>query len=321
MKKLLPILLLALLLSTCQGIQIKKKPTATIANFDIESISLHDITLIFDIEIGNPYPVGLKLDDIGFTFYIENKQFLKTSTAKGLKIAAMDKKISSFTVNLKYTDIIKIVQDYTNKDYLDCVVDTVISIPLPDIPGLEKNITLTYKLKKQIPAIKPSIKIANFHVQMPTEKDIADALKKSGKSLANSDKIYGMFEDILSGKKPQQVIDPASLDLKLKVSFDIEMKNETRAKLNFKRLDYNFLVNGSKLVDGSTTDIKNDGNKSILKIITEFSTKTMSKSILKAFQNKNGDYGLQGEAQMELPPSVKKTPLKLKFDETGRFNL
>jgi len=321
MKKILPILLLTLLVSTCQGIQIKKKPTASIANFDIESISLHDITFVFDIEIGNPYPVGLKLDDIGFTFYIENKQFLKTSTAKGLKIAAMDKKISSFTVNLKYADIIKIVQDFAGKDYLDCVVDTVISIPLPEIPGLEKNITLTYKLKKQIPAIKPSITIANFHVQMPTEKDIADAIKRSGKNLTNTDTILSMYHDILSGKKPQQVIDPASLDLKLKVGFDIEMKNETKAKLNFQRLDYNFLVNGSKLVDGSTTDIKNDGNTSILKIISEFSTKTMSKSILKAFQNKNGDYGLQGEALMKLPASVKKAPLKLKFDETGRFTL
>ncbi len=313
--------MLAFFLISCRSLQLKKKPEAKIRNFEINAISLYDITLLFDIEISNPYPVGLKLEDIGFTFFIEDKQFFKTSTARGLKIRANGKETSVFTVNLKYADIAKIIKDYTNKDYLDCVVDTVITIPLPDIPGLQKKITFNYKLKKQIPAIKPSIRITNFNVQMPTKKDITDALKRAGKSAADSGEIFGMFRDILSGKKARQPVDPASLDLKLKVNFDIEMKNDTRAELQFRKLDYNFFVNNNRLLDGITTDISNKAGKSLLHIQNEFSTKTMSKSILKAFRNKSGKYQLKGEALLQLPASIKKEPLKLKFDETGSFKL
>lgn len=321
MKKIIPCFIAALLITTCQSLQLKKKPEARIRDFDIDSISLYDITLLFDIEISNPYPVGLKLEDIGFTFFIEEKQFFKTSTAQGLKIKANGKETSVFKVNLKYTDIARIIRDYNKKDYLSCVVDTVITIPLPDIPGLQKKLTFNYKLKKQIPAIKPSIRITGFNVKMPTQKDIADALKRAGKNAAESGRIYGMFSDILSGKNARPTIDPASLDLKLKVNFDIEMKNKTRARLEFRKLDYDFLVNNARLVKGVTTDIVNKGTGSLLRVESEFSTRNLSKPVLKAFRNKKGNYNLKGEALLQLPASVKKEPLKLKFNEAGSFRL
>ncbi|MBN2040355.1 MAG: hypothetical protein JW864_09955 [Spirochaetes bacterium] len=319
MKRLLPVII-AVLLFSCQGIQIKKKPEARIKNFDIQSISLYDITLLFDVEVTNPYPLNLKLQDIAFTFFIEGKQFFKTSTARGLKIKANGKESSIFTVNLKYKDIIKIIQDYTKKDYLNCVVDTVITIPLPDLPGLQDNIAFSYKLKKQIPAIKPSIKIANFKVKLPTKKEIADALIKSGQQNLNSGTIQNMFEDLLSGKKTKTAADLTKLDLKLKVNFDILMTNKTKAKLNFKKLNYKFSVNNKHLVDGITTDIVNKANISVLHIANEFSTKEMSSSLIKTFKKRKGSYSLQGDSLIQLPSSIRKNPLKLEFNEKGEFN-
>jgi LEA14-like dessication related protein len=63
-----------------------KKPEAKIIKTDIDSLSLRDITLVFDVEISNPYPVELKLDGIIFDVKVENKQLFKTETSKGLKI-------------------------------------------------------------------------------------------------------------------------------------------------------------------------------------------------------------------------------------------
>jgi LEA14-like dessication related protein len=322
MKKVILIASIILTLASCAGLQIPEKPGATIKDFDIQSISLQDITLLFDVEISNPYPVPLKLDSASFTFFVENKQFLKTAAGQGLNLTPRGVKSSVFTVNLKYADIVKIVKDYAARDYLNCMVDMVITIPLPEIArGLPKNLTFNYKLEKKIPAIKPTISIENFRVQMPSENDIIQALNKSGRSLADKARIYSLISSILSGRDPGSVLDLTSLDLKLKVNFDILMKNHTKARLDFQNLDYDFLLNGSKLVDGSTKDIRNSGSVSVLQISNEFSTKSMGRPLLNAFKSKTASFQLKGAALVKMPDEIRKTPLSLKFDEKGGLSL
>ncbi|HOU83829.1 MAG TPA: LEA type 2 family protein [Spirochaetota bacterium] len=295
------------------------KPTADFKGFDIESISLRDINFLFDVEIKNPYPVGLKLDGVEFTFFVENNQFFKTTTSKGLKISAKGKKLNQFRVNVKYEDIIKIVKAYSKKDYLNCKIDMAILIPLPDISGLPENIRFDYSVNTQIPAIKPTISIANFKVQKPSTAEIAAELAKKKKQ-ASAEKVAGMFADILSGKKTDQVIDPASLDLPITVDFDILLKNETAHKLVFNSINYDFLVNNEKLVKGTTKDIKMQGNTSIIKVSNKFSSKSLGKSMLGFFEKQKGDFAFTGSTFINLPEKIKKDPLKLSFDEKGKFN-
>ncbi len=299
-----------------KGINIPK-PTAQIINFDIESISLTDITLLFDVEITNPYPVKLNLSRVESTFFVENKQFFKTSTDK-LNIKAKGKEITRLLVNIKYADMANIVKDYKEKDSLDCVVDSVIVLPLPDaVSRLAKDITFKFKLNKNVPAIKPEINIANFTVIKPSLPEIEEAIKKSQKKNLNAGAIKNMFGAIIDGKNPAKVIDPSDLDLKLKVNFDVVMKNKTRAAIFFNDLNYDFKVNGSKLVEGSTKDIKNKQGEYILSISNEFSSKALGTSILKAFSDGKGDFTLTGYSMVKFPDKIKKTPLKLNFNEKG----
>lgn len=292
------------------------KPTAEIVNFDIDSISFTDITLLFDVEISNPYPVKLKLSRVESTFFVENKQLLKTSTDK-LKIKAIGKETTRLFVNLKYADIINIVKDYGNKDSLDCVVDMVIVLPLPEsVQKAAKEVTFKFNLKKTVPAIKPEINIANFTVKKPSTADIEEALKKARKNL-NAESVKNMFGALIDGKSADKIIDPSELDLKLKVNFDIIMKNKTKAALFFNDLKYDFKVNNSKLVEGLTKDIKNKTGEYILSINNEFSSKALGKSILKAFSDGKGDFALAGYSMVKFPDKIKKTPLKLNFNEKG----
>ena len=321
MNKFLSIIITLVIISSCQSLNLKRKPKAKIEKFDIKSITLRDITFLFDISIENPYPLGLKLDDIKLTFYVENKQLFKTNASKGFKIKSRGKKTSRFLVNLKYKDIGKIVKHYRKKDNLDCVVDILITIPLPKIPGLQKKISFKYKLKKKIPAIKPTIRITNFKVKKPSLSSISNALKRSKKNLVNKKKIHKMFNDIFSGKKPKKIIKPSSIDIKFDVSFDIELKNNTRSKLIFKTLNYNFIVNSNKLVVGNTKDIKTIGKKSILRVKNRFSSKSLGKAILRAFRHKKGKFNLQGYAMVKFPDIIKKEPIKLNFNEIGKFKL
>jgi len=298
------------------GIKVPK-PTAKIINFDIEAISFTDITLLFDVEISNPYPVKLKLSKVESTFFVENKQFFKTATDK-LKIKAKGKETTRLFVNIKYADMAKIVKDYQNKDSLECVVDMVVVLPLPDsVSSLGKDVTFKFKLKKDVPAIKPEINIANFTVVKPSKADIEKAIKKAAKKNLNVDAVTNMFGAILEGKNPAKVIDPADLDLKLKVNFDVVMKNKTKAAVFFNDLNYDFKVNSSKLVEGSTKDIKNNPGEYILSISNEFSSKALGSAILKAFNEGKGDFALAGYSMVKFPDKIKKTPLRLNFDEKG----
>lgn len=297
------------------------KPTAEIVNFDIDSISLTDITLLFDISINNPYPVKLKLSTVKAAFFVENKQFFQTATDK-LKIKARGKETTRVFVNLKYADMANIVKDYQKKDSLECVIDMVIVLPLPEsVHKVAKDVTFKFKLKKDVPTIKPEINIANFNVIKPTKADIEAAIKKSAKKNLNADAITNMFGAIIDGKNPSKVIDPSDLDLKLKVNFDIVMKNKTKAQLLFKDLNYNFNVNASKLVDGFTKDIQNKDGEYILGVNNEFSSKALGKAILNAFNDGKGDYTLTGHSLVKFPDKIKKDALKLNFNEKGVFSL
>lgn len=297
------------------------KPTAEIVNFDIDSISLTDITLLFDVEITNPYPVKLKLSRVESAFFVEKKQFFKMATDK-LKIKANGKETTRLLVNLKYADIAGVVKDYSNKDYLECVVDMIITLPLPkQFSSVAKDVTFKFNLKKMIPAIKPEINIANFNVIKPSKADIEAAIKKAQKKNMNADAITDMFGAMIDGKNPAKEIDTSDLDLKLNVNFDVVMKNKTKAAIFFKDLNYDFKVNSSKLVDGYTKDIQNKPGEYILSVNNDFSSKALGSAILKAFKDGKGDYTLTGFSMVKFPDVVKKTPLKLNFNEKGVLSI
>ena len=271
--------------------------------------------------ITNPYPVKLKLSTVKAAFFVENKQFFKTATDK-LKIKAKGTEITRLFVNIKYADMANIVKDYKNRDSLACLIDMVIVLPLPEsVQAISKDVTFKFKLNKQVPTIKPEINIANFNVIKPTKEDIETALKRSAKKNLNADSVKKMFEAIIDGKDTTKVIDPSELDLKLKVNFDILMKNKTKAQLFFNDLNYNFNINASKLVEGYTKNIQNKQSEYILSVNNEFSSKKLGKAILTAFKNGKGDYSLTGFSMVKLPDKIRKEAVKLNFNEKGILNI
>jgi hypothetical protein len=303
-----------------QGINIPK-PTAEIANFDIDSISLSDIIFLFDIAITNPYPVKLKLSTLKAVFFVENKQFFKTETNK-LKIKAKGTEITRLFVNLKYLDMANIVKDYKDKESLGCLIDIVIALPLPDsFQTIAKDVTFKFKLNKEVPTIKPEINIANFKVVKPAREDIEAAIRRSARKNLNADSVQKMFTALIDGKDTARIIDPSELDLKLKVNFDIIMKNKTKANLFFNDLNYNFNINASKLVEGYTKNIQNKPGEYILSVNNEFSSKNLGKAILKSFKDGKGEYYLKGFSMVKLPDKIKKESLKLNFNEKGILNI
>ena len=302
------------------------KPTATLEKFDIKRISLRDITFTFDVGINNPYPVALKLDGVDLDFSVEKNKLFHTTAAKGFSVKAKAKQVTSFDVTLTYESIIKIIQDYANRDYLNCNTDVLIKIPIPKIiKGLPPTVNFSFKLTQKIPAIKPKVNIARFTVTLPTEADVKASLKNAATDAIKDvdvKKVQGMFTSILQGKPiPAPVIRPDSIDLKFKAGFDIIMENEAKAPLDFTSLKFNFLVNSNVLVQGNTTSIQKTGNTTVLHVENVFSSKNLNPQVLKAFKTGTGAFRLVGSTSLQLPPEVLAHPLQLEFTEDGKFKL
>ena len=130
MKNIIPIIIIALTLNSCKSFDIKKKPRVKLEKFHLGKITFKDINFLFDIGIENPYPISLNIKGIKSTVYIEKNKLVTITTKDGLKFKSRGKKISTLKVNTKYSDLLKLVKNFPQKEYADCLIE--ISLQLPD---------------------------------------------------------------------------------------------------------------------------------------------------------------------------------------------
>ncbi len=301
--------------------QLVAKPTAELTRFQIEAISLRDVTFLFELSVKNPYPVALSFSGLSLDFSVEGAKVFSAKSQGGFSVAARAAKANVFTVTLAYDAIIKVVKDYASKDWLNTVVDGKLVIPLPKMPGLPADISFSYKLAKKIPAIKPSIAIIGFAVTPPSAAEISAAALKAGKKV-DAEKARSAISDILSGKTPSaQALNPSELDLPLRLSYTIEIKNDAKGPLSFNSLDYELFINGESLVLGKSSEVKRDGQRILVTVTNSFSSKLLSKNVRALFSSKKGDFRVKGSASLKLPDDIRKEAIALSFDKKGSFSL
>jgi LEA14-like dessication related protein len=302
---------------------IEEKPEVTLKRFDIEAISLKDVTFLFEIALHNPYPVGFTLQDVGFTVAVEGNLLFKTRTPRGVTVRPRRSEITAVTVTLAYDDIMGIVRNYTRKESLDCVIDIDVTIPLPQaVHAIKKQITFSQSVRQKVPALKPSFAILNVAVQAPTLDEIKRSLAKRAGSALDANRILGVFEELVRGSKTAgNVLDLAALDVPVGVSFDVEVKNNTSARLNFRELTYDLYLSDVRLISGTTDSITNEGSRSVLRISNTFSSKALGSSVVNMLTSRTGTYQLKGHSSVKFPDEIKTSPLRLDFDEKGRFRM
>jgi hypothetical protein len=160
------------------------KPTAKLARFQLESLTLRDVTFLFEVEVHNPYPLLLDVSGMNLVFSVEGDKALGLATQGGFSVPANGSKSNSFTAELRFEDLFKIVKDYAEKDWLLTKIDGTLVIPLPELPGmsgLPKNISFSYELQKRIPALKPTVSVVDFKVEAPSAEQVGAAIAKSGR--------------------------------------------------------------------------------------------------------------------------------------------
>jgi LEA14-like dessication related protein len=297
------------------------KPTAELTRFEIQEISLRDVTFQFELTVSNPYPLALSFSGMTLDFSVEGSKVFSAANQGGFSVPAKGKKSNQFTVRLAYEDIYKLVKNYSEKDWLNTVIDGTLSIPLPKVPGVPASISFTYKLEKKIPAIKPEVAITGFTVTPPSAAEVSAALTKAGKKV-DPVKARGAIADVLAGKKTDApVIDPAELDLPLKISFTIQIRNDARGPINFNALGYELFINDESLVVGESGAITKKDQDVLVTVENTFSTKRLTSGVKGVFTDKKGSFRVKGSASIKLPDEISTRPIPLGFDERGSFTL
>ncbi len=296
-------------------------PTANLTRFEVSSISLRDVTFLFELTVKNPYPVPLSFSGMSLAFKVEGTPVFTAQSQGGFSVPGNGTKSNTFETSLAYDGIIKVIKDYASKDVLATTIDGNLVIPLPRLPGLPGTYSFSYSLQKKIPAIKPKVSVLDFSVKPPTREQVKDALVKTG-SKVDAGKALGALQNVLQGKKPPAaVVDPSDIDVPVSVSFTIALANEAKAQLSFPKLGYELYVNGDKLVTGESTSVTQEAARSLVTVVSTFSSKSLSKNVRELFSSRKGDFRLKGTASVKLPDEISKTPLPLQFDESGSFSV
>lgn len=299
-------------------------PTAEISGFEIKAISLRDVTFRFELTVKNPYPVQLSFSGMDMNFSVEGQRVFAAKSQGGFAVPANNTKANSFDVTLSYENVIALVRNYTEKDWLDTTIDGRLTIPLPRMPAfptLPPDVSFNYKLDKKIPAIKPEVEIRNFTVTAPSSAEVAKGLTQAA-STARPEAVVSFLGALAAGKRPTAApIKPTDIDVPFTVNFTLAIQNEAKAPLGLDAMDYSLAIGGAELLQGASSQVRTEGSLTMVTIQSTFSSRKLAQAVIDVFSARKGNFRIVGQARLLLPKEVSPQPLPLHFDESGSFSM
>ncbi len=341
--------LMLALVSTCAsapaGLEVEK-PKASLNKVELTSLSFVDMDLDFQVALENPYPLELRVASVKADFLIDAAPFFSVESVEELSVEAKGSAMLPFQLKLAFADVIAAVQSYAQKDSIDTEIQLVVTVRLHGgtIPGVPETWDFPFTLTKTLPTIKPSVGISDFRVEGPNTAEVQAAIEAKAKSLATTttrqvkrmvtpERVASVIDSLLRGEQqPREVIEEVveevlpditirDLDLKFAIEFTLNLDNQTPTALLFENLDFQFVMNEEPLITGTTTEITREGNRSKARIRGEFSSRSLSDSMLTAFQTRQASFQFSGKTQVKLPDIIRVEPVTLDFTETGDFSL
>jgi LEA14-like dessication related protein len=140
------------------------KPTAKMTGLKFEDVKLDSATLLFDVEIDNPYPVALPLMNMDYGLSSGAEPFLNGSAELQTTIPAKSKKTVSLPAKINYLDMLKALKGIKPGSKIPYKADLGLSVDAPAL-GL-----LRLPLKKEGEVTLPTVSDIDI-------KDIWDVIK------------------------------------------------------------------------------------------------------------------------------------------------
>jgi LEA14-like dessication related protein/predicted nuclease of predicted toxin-antitoxin system len=121
----------------------KVAPTAQMTDLKFQDVNQDSATLLFDVEVGNPYAVGLPLTNLHYTLNSGTNTFLLGSTDLQTTVPANSKEIVSLPAKINYANMLKALN------------------------GVRAGSKITYEAKLELSVNTPTLGI----IKLPLEKE------------------------------------------------------------------------------------------------------------------------------------------------------
>jgi LEA14-like dessication related protein len=128
-----------------------QKPTARMTGLKFQDVKLDSATLLFDIEVDNPYPVALPLMNLDYGLSSGANPFLNGNADLQTIIPAKSKKTVSLPVSINYMDMLKALKGVRPGSKIPYKADLGLSVDTP-VLGLIK-----VPLKKEGEIVLPAL--------------------------------------------------------------------------------------------------------------------------------------------------------------------
>ena len=88
-----------------------RKPTVSLAGLRFQNVSLDSATLLFDVDVENPYSVPLPLVNVDYDLTTSSKPLFSGKADVQSTIPANSKKTVSLPAKIKYLDLVRAFKD------------------------------------------------------------------------------------------------------------------------------------------------------------------------------------------------------------------
>jgi len=152
MKKIL--LLAMFLLAGCETMNQAlnlQKPAVRMTGLKFENVTLDSATLLFDVEVDNPYPVALPLTNLDYGLSSGAQPFLNGKAALQTTVPAKSKKIVSLPANINYLDMLKALKGIRPGSKIPYKADLGLSVNTPALGAMR------LPLKKEGELVLPTV--------------------------------------------------------------------------------------------------------------------------------------------------------------------
>ena len=140
------------------------KPTARMTGLNFQDVNLDSATLLFDVEVDNPYSVPLPLLNLDYDLSSGAQPFLTGSADLQTTVPAKSKKTVSLPAKINYLDMLKALKGIRPGSKIPYEADLGLSVDAPAL-GL-----IRLPLKKQGQVDLPTVSDTNI-------KNIWDVIK------------------------------------------------------------------------------------------------------------------------------------------------
>ena len=159
------LVLLCVALAGCESmsdlLRSAPKPTARVTNASLKGLTLEKVDLVFDVEIANPYDVGLPLTELGYSVGSGGQKLFEGSVQPSGAIPGRGSKVIEVPVSLKFSSVLAALKGVRPGSVVPYRADFNLGFDAPIVGRM--NLPLSYRGEVPVPAV-PDVSVVAFDV-------------------------------------------------------------------------------------------------------------------------------------------------------------